>query len=159
MIQLVNSCLAIPKEQLPDHKVIAKSPTSSFLQIRSNQEWVTACNAATKPKIITGVPEAATCYKCNQWLEINKKTSEARQELEALQEFMKTIDYEDEENPENSVKAEIESIKKELPTSGIPSSVEEIDKLLTKIQESNTMLQQRKLLRNRLQLQQELKAL
>ena len=64
MIQLVNSCLAIPKEQLPEHKVIAKSPASSFLEIRSNQEWVTACNATTKPKVITGVPEAATCYKC-----------------------------------------------------------------------------------------------
>jgi hypothetical protein len=159
MAQLVNICLVLPKDKAPTHKVIGKNPESFVLDLVPGQEWVTACNASTKPRVTTPIIEASTCYKCNQWLEANKKTNLARQELGSLEEFMKTIDFEDEEDPQNSFKAQIEGIKKELPTSDIPTSVEDIDKLLTKIQEFSTMLKQRKTVRNQLELEQELRTL
>jgi len=159
MAQLVNICLLLPKEQAPTHKLYSKNGNSFALKMTPGQEWVTACNSSSKPRVVTTYPEASTCYKCNQWLESNQKTNLARQELGSLEEFMKTVDFEDEEDPQNSFKAQIEGIKKELPTSDIPTSVEDIDKLLTKIQEFSTMLKQRKTVRNQLQLEQELRTL
>lgn len=159
MLQLANICLLVRKQDLPNHKLVAKSPESSVLEMIPNQEWVTACNATVKPRMVTGLPQAATCYKCSQWLESTRKTFQARQELDSLQEFMKTIDYEDEDNPENSIKAQVESVRKELPNSDIPMNVEDVDKLLTKIEELSKLSRQRKVLRNQLQLQQELKTL
>lgn len=159
MTQLANICFVIPKEQLPDNHVIHTTSGMGGLSCIVGQEWVTACNSKVPPKYRTAVQQASTCYKCNQWLESNQKTNLARQELGSLEEFMKTIDFEDEENPENSFKAQIESIKKELPTSDIPTSVEDIDKLLTRIQEFSTMLRQRKTVKNQLELEQELRTL
>jgi hypothetical protein len=159
LYQLVNICLLLPKEQAPTHKTYSKNGDSFALKMTPGQEWVTACNSSTKARVVTTLPEASTCYKCNQWLEANTKTSLAKQEVNSLEEFMKTIEFEDEENPENSFKAQIENIKKELPTSDIPANIADVDKLLTRIQEFSTMLKQRKTLRNQLQLEQELRTL
>lgn len=124
----------------------------------SGQQWATACNLRTIPTHTTLVPKACTCYGCRKWIETKEKVALANQELESLEKFMQSIDFEDEDNPENSIKAQIGEIRKELPTSKVPS-IEEIDELLTKIKNVSTMSRERKILKNQIKLAQELKTL
>lgn len=155
--QLVNICLIIPVEEQPKNRVVHTSVGNAALMSPSGQKWVTACNSSTMSQVTTAVPRACTCYRCRKWLEAREKLQLAKQEMDSLEEFMKTVDIEDEENPENSIKGKVEEIRKDFPTTSKIPSIEDVDALLTKIQNLSRMSKERKILTKQIQLAQELK--
>lgn len=156
--QLVNICLLIPVNDEPKNRVVHITGNNPSLMAPSGQKWATACNSTSLPQVTTTVPRACTCYRCRKWVEAKEKLSLAKQEMESLEEFMKTVDIEDEENPENSIKGKVEEIQKSFPTANTIPSIEDVDALLTKIQNLNRMSKERKILTNQIQLKEELKA-
>lgn len=155
--QLVNICLLIPFEDEPKNRVVHTTSDNPELMAPSGQKWTTACNATSIPQVTTTVPRACTCYRCRKWVEAKDKLALAKQEMESLQEFMKTVDIEDEENPENSIKGKIEEVQKDFPTNSKIPSIEDVDELLTKIQNISKMSRERKILTNQVKLKQELR--
>ena len=142
--QLVNICLLIPKEAEPTFKVVTKSPeVSTALKLTPNQEWVTACNSSELPKMRTSFPGACTCYKCTKWLESNNKQAQAQAEANALEELLNGVDFIDEENPENSIRAKVKEISKEVKE----APKETMDEILAKIETLHDSLKKRKILR------------
>lgn len=141
--QLVNICLLIPKQSEPTFRVVTKSPESSPLKIIPNQEWVTACNASELPKMRTASIEACTCYKCHSWINNRMKQFQAESEAKALQQMLETIEYVDEENPENSIPAKLEAITKEIDQ----ATPETMDEILTRIESLHKSLKDRKILK------------
>lgn len=141
--QLVNICLLIPKELEPTFRVVTKSPEASPLKIVPNQEWVTACNLSELPKMRTASIEACTCYKCKNWIDNRIKRLQLESEAKALENMLKTIDYIDEENPENSIPAELDVITKEIEK----APPESMDEILARIESLHKSLKERKILK------------
>jgi len=157
--QLVNICLIIPVEEIPKNRVVHTSTGNGVLMVASGQKWATACNAITLPQVTTAVPKAATCFRCRKWIESKEKLELAKKEMASLDEFMQTVDIEDEDNPENSVVGKVEEIRQDLSTTNKIPSIEELDAVLTKIENASRMLRERKIVTNQIQLAQELKKL
>jgi hypothetical protein len=156
MEPLVSICYLIPASEEPTFKVVHTSPTNSVVKLSNpGGSWATACNASVLPKVRTAYPQAVTCYKCNQWLERRSKQAQALQELESVESFMKDSKLED--SDEDSIVLELGEVRKELEQPSKINSLEELNAVLTKIENLHKMTKERKLVRNRLQLLQEIK--
>ena len=156
MQQLVSICYLIPASEEPDFKVVHVSPVSSPVKMTNpGGSWATACNSPVLPKVRTASPSAVTCYKCNQWLEKRSKQAQALQELESVESFIKDSKLEDDD--EDSIVFELGEVRKELEQPSKINSLEELNAVLTRIENLHKMTKERKLVRNRLQLLQEIR--
>lgn len=156
--QLVNICLLVPYETEPSNRVVHTTGNNPSFMATSGQRWVTACNSTKLSQVTTTVPKASTCYRCRKWVEAKEKLSLAKQEMESLEEFMKTVYTEDDDTQEISIKGKIEEIQKGFPTANKIPSIEDVDELLTKIQNLSKMSRERKIVTNQIQLKQELRS-
>lgn len=156
LLQLTSICFLIPSNKEPTFKVVHKSPSSGALKLTSpGQEWATACNAVTIPRVTTLEESAVTCYKCRKWIEKRDKEIQARQEFESVESFIKDSKLENTDSDTDDVVFELGEVRKELERPEGFASLEDLDAFLTKLQNLHTMSKQRKFVTGQKQLLQE----
>jgi hypothetical protein len=150
---IVNICLMIPAKVEPTFHVVNTIPENTPLPAPSGTKLVSACNSPKLPKFTTGSEVAVTCYKCKQWMDLSKKKVQIQKEQEALESLLDGVEFVDEENPENSFKAKVQSVKKIDPSS---LTHEKSNEILDKLKSLHDEAKKRKMLFERQTMLQEL---
>lgn len=150
---IANICLLIPASKEPTFNVVNTIPNNTPLPAANGAKGVTACNSPKLPKHTTAFEIATTCYKCLEWCKLQKQKNQIQKEQKALENLLNGVEFIDEENPENSFKAKVQSVKKIDPSS---LTHEKSNEILDKLKSLHDEAKKRKMLFERQTMLQEL---